>query len=204
MSDFKVIKNIVFDLGGVILKRNPVSILDKFDVCDEDYKELTRFFSDGKRLDLGEQTLQEKFIECNFSNDISLKYKDILLNYYEYRDFNLELAELVKKLKNNNYKLYVLSDNSLEATAYYFKNPLFTYFDGCIVSCHYGVMKWSGELFEILFDGYNLVPRESYFVDDNPANIDIAHKYGMKWYIFNENENIANLHDDMRSNWIEI
>ena len=141
MSDFKVIKNIVFDLGGVILKRNPVSILDKFDVCDEDYKELTRFFSDGKRLDLGEQTLQEKFIECNFSNDISLKYKDILLNYYEYRDFNLELAELVKKLKNNNYKLYVLSDNSLEATAYYFKNPLFTYFDGCIVSCHYGVMK---------------------------------------------------------------
>ena len=118
MSDFKVIKNIVFDLGGVILRRNPISILDKFDVSREDYKELTRFFADGKRLDLGEQTLQEKFIECNFSNDISLKYKDILLNYYEYRDFNLELAEFVKKLKNNNYKLYVLSDNSLEATAY--------------------------------------------------------------------------------------
>lgn len=204
MCGFVAIKNIVFDLGGVILRRNPISILDKFDVSEKDHKELSKFFADGKKLDLGEQTLQEKFIECNFSDDISFKYKDILLNYYKYRDFNLELAELVKKLKQNKYWLYVLSDNSLEATEYYLKNSLFNYFDGYVVSCHYGVMKWSGKLFEVLFDKYNIVPEESYFIDDNPINIDIAFKYKMKGFLFNENENIDILYEDMRNNWIVI
>lgn len=193
------VKNIVFDLGGVILRRNPLSILDKFDISDSDYKILSKFFYDGKKLDLGQQTLQEKFDECDFSEDISSKYKDILLKYYEYREFNIDLVELVKKLKNN-YKLYVLSDNSLEATKYYLKNPIFSSFDGCVVSCHYGVLKLNGELFEVLFNEYKIIPEESYFVDDNPLNIDIAYKYNMKAYKFDESEDILNLYDDMKKN----
>ena len=142
MSDFKVIKNIVFDLGGVILKRNPISILDKFDVSREDYEELSRFFADGKRLDLGEQTLEEKFDECNFPDDIVYKYRDILVKYYEYRDINMVLIDLIKKLKDNNYKVYVLSDNNLGTAKFCSNNhPLFVGIDGWVISCDYHELK---------------------------------------------------------------
>ena len=33
------VKNIIFDLGGVILRRNPMSILDKFDALVNDISE---------------------------------------------------------------------------------------------------------------------------------------------------------------------
>ena len=76
MRDSNIIKNIVFDLGGVVLRKNPISILDKFDVSREDYEELSRFFADGKRLDLGEQTLEEKLAECKHSFRYKLPRRD--------------------------------------------------------------------------------------------------------------------------------
>lgn len=205
MTELSVIKNIVFDLGGVILKDKPVSVLKNIDVGEKDYAELLRFFEDWKRLDLGEQTLEEKFDECNFSDDIVRKYRDILIRYYEYRDVNLELIDLIKKLTHNNYKVYVLSDNNLWTAKFCSNNnPLFGDVDGWVISCDYHELKWDGKLFQILFDKYNLIPEESYFIDDNPVNMDISYRYNMKWYIFNESEDISNLYDDMRSNWIVV
>ena len=205
MGDSSVIKNIIFDLGGVILMDKPVSVLKNMDVDKKDYAELLRFFEDWKRLDLGEQTLEEKFDECNFSDDIVCKYRDILVKYYEYRDINMGLIDLINKLKHNNYNVYVLSDNNLGTAEFCSNNhPLFDGIDGWVISCNYHELKWDGKLFQILLNKYQLIPEESYFVDDNPSNMEIAYKYNMKWYIFDENEDISSLYDDMRKNWILV
>ena len=68
-------KNVIFDLGGVILKDSPISILNNVD----DYEILKKFFDDWTLLDLGKISLEEKFLSCNFSNKIILKYKSLLL-----------------------------------------------------------------------------------------------------------------------------
>jgi len=196
--------NIIFDLGGVLLKSKPISILKKIDINEEEYSQLINFFENWKKLDLGQQSLEEKFLECNFPDYISSKYKDILLKYYEIRDINMDLINLINKLKNNNYKTYILSDNNLEASNYYKNNALFSEIDGWVVSCDYNVTKNDGKLFEILLDNYKLKPEECYFIDDKQSNIDMAFKYNINGYKYNENSNIMKLYDDMRENDIKI
>lgn len=196
--------NIIFDLGGVLLKDKPVSILKKFNVNEADYNQLINFFENWEKLDLGQQSLEEKFLECNFPDYISFKYKDILLKYYEIRDINIDLIDLINKLKNNNYKIYILSDNNLEAFNYYKNNELFNMVDGWVVSCDYNSTKSDGKLFKILLDKYKLKPEECYFIDDKQSNIDIAFKYNIIGYKYDENSDIMKLYKDMRDNNIKI
>ena len=197
-------KNIIFDLGGVILKGTPLSILNKLNINSNDYEELKRFFYDWKKLDLGIESLENKFNSCNYSNYIIVNYKNILINYYKLRDINYELIELIKILKNNNYKVYILSDNNKESDSYYRKLELFNNIDGWILSCNYQKLKKDGLLFEILINKYNLNPSECYFIDNTKENILIAYKYGIKGYLFNENDDINNLYNDMLNNEIKL
>ncbi len=195
-------KNIIFDIGGVILRDKPSSILDKLNINKKDYNQLIMFFKNWEKLDLGQQSLEEKLIECNFPDYISSKYKDILLKYYEFRDINIDIIELIKKLKHNNYKIYVLSDNNLEAYKYFQKNTLFNDIDEWVVSCNYGATKRDGKLFEILLDKYKLLPQECYFIDDKDENINVAYKYNIKGFRFDDNFGIEQLYNDMKNNGI--
>ncbi len=63
-----MIKNIVFDLGGVILKEKPISVLDnRVDIVT--YNELKRFFDGITELDTGNISLEELFNKCNFKKE---------------------------------------------------------------------------------------------------------------------------------------
>ena len=197
-------KNIIFDLGGVILKGTPVTILEKIDISNEEYNELIKFFQDWKNIDLGTQTLEEKFNKCNFSSRLVSKYKNILLNYYKIREININLIELINKLKLNNYNIYILSDNNKESFTYYKKSDLFKNVDGWVVSCDYNTVKKDNKLFQILLDKYNLLGEECYYIDDKEENINIARNYNIKGYIFNENEEIEKLYNDMKENGINV
>ena len=196
--------NIVFDLGGVLLKDKPVSILKKINVNEADYNQLIDFFENWEKLNLGQQSLEEKFLECNFPDYISFKYKDILLKYYEIRDINIDLIDLINKLKNNSYKIYILSDNNSEASNYYKNNTLFNVVNGWVVSCDYNVTKSDGKLFEILLDKYKLKPEECFFIDDKQSNVDMAFKYNINGYKYDENSDIMKLYNNMRENGIKI
>ena len=193
-------KNIIFDLGGVVLKDTPSSILDKLDITDDTKKELLNFFDDFTNIDLGLETLKEKFDSCKFSDDIKKNYESFLVNYYEIRDINYEMIELINTLKKNNYNIYVLSDNNLDAAKYY-KNKM-NNIDGWIFSCDYNTLKKDEKLFKILIDKYNLVPQECYYIDDRKGNVDIALKYGIKGYTYNNK--IEDLYKDMSNNGIII
>jgi len=191
-------KNIIFDLGGVVIEKTPISILDNRNINQNDYEIIRIFFDNWTNLNLGNETLEEKFNKCNFKKDIVFKYKDLLVNYYKYRLFNNSLIELIKKLKQENYKIYVLSDNNKEATNYY-KKILNDYFDGWVVSCDYNTLKKDGKLFEILINKYNLLVDECFFIDDNQINIDTASKYNIKGYKYNDGEDINKIYKFINS-----
>lgn len=198
------IKNIIFDLGGVILKETPISILKDRNINNDIYNELKKFFLNRTDLDLGKITLEEKFNNCNFKEEIKSKYKDLLINYYKYRTINMKLINLIDSLKRNNYNIYILSDNNREAYEYYKNNPLFKNINGFVISCEYHTLKKDGVLFEKLLEKYNLNPKECYFIDDNKINLLSAKKYNLKTYLFNEKDDINLLYNDMRKNKITI
>lgn len=179
-----MIKNIIFDLGNVILKDKPSIVLNKIKINSEDRKLIeNEFFSNWNELDLGNITLEEHLQKCNISIVLKENLKEILTRYYKYRDFNIEVIELMNKLKNNGYQIYILSNNNKQAYEYLLKLPMFQCVDGWIVSCNYHIMKPDSRLYEILLDKYNLISKESFFIDDKKENVERAKMLGMNGYI---------------------
>ena len=185
-----MIKNIIFDLGSVLLKGTYRDTLNKFDISEEDKKIIiSTFFDNWEELDLGNMSLKEKLDNSNIPNYIKNEYGDILLNYYKYRDINMDLISLIKKLKEKGYKICILSDNIKEVYNYCKSSLVFSDVDIWVVSCEYNCIKEDKKLFNILFDKYHINPKESYFIDDKEININIGLSFGMKGFVFNDDAN---------------
>ena len=180
-------KNIIFDLGNVILKGKASTTLDKLNPTEEEYNELIKFYDNWYNLDIDKETIEEKFNSYNFNEELTNKYKDKLLKYYELRDLNIELLDLIKKLKKNN-KIYILSDNNKDASIYY-KN-LFSGLDGYVFSYEYKSIKKEKELFDIFLNKYNLDPSTCYFIDDSIENIEVAKSKGINTHQYINNEDL--------------
>ena len=197
-----LIKNIIFDLGGVILKDMPISILDNMNIDENIYNQLKIFFYDWKKIDLGEETLEDKYNQCNFPKEYDNLYRDKLLIYYKYRDINMNLIDCISKLKNNGYNVYIISDNNKECIEYYKNIDTFKDIDGWIISCDYQELKKDGKLFDIFLNTFNVNPNECYFIDDRLINIEQAIKYGIKGFLYNNS--MDELYSDMINNNINI
>ncbi len=182
-------KNIIFDIGGVIFLEKSNSVLNKFNIKEEDIKELSIFFENTEKLDKGLQTVEERFESCNFRKELVDKYKNIIINYYKFKEVNNELLDIIKKLKDK-YNFYILSDNGKNFENYIKKKSFYNHFSGSVFSCDYSTMKKEGKLFEILITKYNLDPKESLFIDDIEINIEKAKEYGLNTYRFKCNEDL--------------
>ena len=178
--------NIIFDLGGVILLGKAKDILDKLNIEEDEYNELIKFFDDWDRMDTTDETVEEKFNSYNFSDSIKSKYKDKLIKYYELRDVNKNLINLIKELKKNNNKVYILSDNNKDASLYY--KSVLNNLDGYVFSYEYGTIKKDGKLFDILLEKYDLDPKTCYFIDDTIENIEVAKSKGINGILYKDND----------------
>ena len=191
-------KNIIFDLGSVLLKNKASSTLDNLNLDDETKNELKRFFEDTDDLDLGLITLEKKFDECNFSEELTSKYKDYLVHYHEHRKINMDLVNLINRLKENGYTIYVISEINSQTLEYYKKLDAFKNIDFFLGSCEYHALKKDGTLFDIFIEKYNVTPSECYFIDDKEINVSEARKRDIVGFVFDENKDISLLYDDMR------
>lgn len=193
-----MIKNVVFDVGNVILKGLPCNILNDLDLDSDMKKEIQKkFFCNWEELDLGLVTLKEFFDKCNFSFEISNDLKDKLVKCYKYREFNKDIINLIHILKINNYNVYILSNNNYDTVDYLRSLDFYKDIDGDCFSCFYHVVKPDKEIYEILINKYNLDVSCSLFIDDNQKNIDIAKELGFvtKKYDYSNNNFINSLND---------
>ncbi|MBR7071093.1 MAG: HAD family phosphatase [Clostridia bacterium] len=99
-----------------------------------------------------------------------------------------EMAQLVRDLKSQGKKLYLLSNISNNFADGYTQNPslkaLLELFDGLVFSAKIHMVKPHREIFEYLLNRYELQPNECTFIDDNPANVNTAKELGMQVYLF--------------------
>lgn len=201
-----MIKNIIFDLGNVILKDNPSIVLENLELSDETYQFIkSKFFDNWNELDLGNETLKEHFNNCELDSTIDNSVKERLLNYYKYRPFNNEVIELMNNLKSNNYNIFILSNNNKEAYDYLIKLPIFEVVDGWIVSCDYHIIKPNKEIYIKLFETFNIKPEECFFIDDKEENIKVAKLLGMKGFVIDlKNRGIHRLVENLKKNNINL
>ena len=188
-----MIKNIIFDLGSVILKGHPNIILNMLDLDKDNIEDLNRiFFKNLKKLDMGNCSLGQYFQDCDFNFKIEANIEEKLIHYYKYRPFNQEIIKLIKQLKDKNYKVYILSDNNIDTKEYLMKLPFWRNVDGFVFSCDYKILKPDPEIYKILFKKYNLNPEECFFIDDKKQNIEAGKILGMKGFVFKDKDNGLN------------
>ncbi len=201
-----MIKNIVFDLGNVLLKDSPSIVLENINVSDEIRENIeSKFFNNWHNIDLGKETMKEHFKNCKFDFNIDESVQEVLVNYYKYRPFNDEIIELMNKLKRNKYKIFILSNNNKETYEYLKNQPMFKCVDGWIVSCDFHMVKPNKDIYIKLFEVFNIKPEECFFIDDRKENIETAKTLKMSGFTLDfKNQGIDKLIKKLKEKYINV
>ena len=180
-----MIKNIIFDVGGVILDDSLENISK---VYGKDMSEVYNkvYGSDFKYCILGKMSMMDYLKK--FQNDKDYKYISEILNPTKQELFNPLLEENYKyicSLKDRGYHLYILSNLTKETYDYLnSKIDLRKYFEGAIFSYEVGLRKQETDIFKLIINKYNLDLKETIFFDDKERNVNNAISVGIKAKVF--------------------
>lgn len=182
-----MIKNIIFDLGNVIINYNQKKIINNFTEKEEEIKYIyDEIFHapEWTLMDLGDITNDEAIEIINKRNEFKYEKltQEFLHEWYKKQPINRDIVEIAKILKNNGYNLFVLS-NMANQTYEYFKNDeFFSLCTGIVISAHEHVKKPDEKVYRLLLDRYNLNAEKCLFIDDDDSgkNYETANKIGIK------------------------
>lgn len=182
-----MIKNIIFDLGNVIINYNQKKIINNFTEKEEEIKYIyDEIFHapEWTLMDLGDITNDEAIEIINKRNEFKYEKltQEFLHEWYKKQPINRDIVEIAKILKNNGYNLFVLS-NMANQTYEYFKNDeFFSLCTGIVISAHEHVKKPDEKVYRLLLDRYNLNAEECLFIDDDDSgkNYETANRIGIK------------------------
>jgi putative hydrolase of the HAD superfamily len=84
------------------------------------------------------------------------------------------------ELSEKGYSLYVLSNMHKHSFEYLsVAHDIWRNFSGIVISSHIKSIKPEPEIFEYLIGTYDLIPRNTVFLDDMKNNIEAAKKFGL-------------------------
>jgi putative hydrolase of the HAD superfamily len=179
-----MIRNIIFDLGNVLLSWKP-----------DDYLRMNGYVDSHRTLIMNEIVRSREWLMID-NGDISLNeaaeriaartsltIPEILAVFDLRTSILFPLHRNIKvlpELKKRGFRLYYLSnfpDDIFDEIRE--KYNMFSYFDGGIISARVKVSKPDPGIFMILMEKYSLLPEESLFIDDVAVNSDAAESVGI-------------------------
>lgn len=177
-----IIKNIIFDFGGVLIDWNPRYF---YKSVFKDPSEMEYFLKDicgpqwNMKQDSGypitEATKELQELYPDYHNEIGMYHRnwDTMMGG--------EITENTKLLKvlKTKYRLFGLTNWSAEYFPIVFERyPFFKNFEGIVVSGQEKMVKPEKEIYELLLSRYQILSNESLFIDDNLGNIEAAKELG--------------------------
>ena len=187
-----MIRNIVFDLGGVIMTICQEEAIKRFKSIGlknvEDYLNpytQTDIFGDIEEGKISAEQFREKLSEL-IGKEVT--YEECKFAWLGYRqDVPLRNLDILRKLKAQGYKLILLSNTNPFMMSWGLSgefdgngNSLESYFDSLYLSYKLGVMKPNKKIFQYIIDNEKIQPGESLFIDDGERNINTARLLGFK------------------------
>ena len=169
----------LFDLGGVFFDWDPNHFYKNvFENIEEREFFLAEVCNDqwnvqqdaGRSIAEAELELIPKF--PHYEKEIKMYYKNhrkMIRGVFE------ESVDILKKLKDQNYDCYVLSNWSAQTFAGMTDDyPFLKLFDGLLISGEDKLMKPDSAIYELAKNRFNLNPEETVFIDDKQKNIEAA------------------------------
>lgn len=186
----RVIKNIVFDLGGVIMTLDPAEALRRFKALglSDAERYLDAYTQSGifGNLEEGKITAEDFRSKLSSLTGHELTFDECKHAWLGYRkDVPQRNLDLLKELRAKGYRLILLSntnpfmmDWALSCEFAGKGSSLNDYFDALYLSYRLGIMKPAPDFFRQVLDNENILPEETLFVDDGPRNVEAAGKLG--------------------------
>lgn len=188
------IKNIIFDLGGVIIDLDRDQAVRSFEsIGVEDANQLIDAYEQKwifQDLETGRIGVEEFCDQLREHTGKDLPFEDIkkawmgfIVDTPQYKlDYIWELRK--------HYKLYLLSNTNPIIQLEWAQTDRFTeaglpinaYFDKLYTSYEVGVTKPDRRIFDFMVQDSGMLPSESLFVDDGKSNIEVAKQLGFHTY----------------------
>jgi putative hydrolase of the HAD superfamily len=199
------IKNIIFDLGGVIINLDIPKTIAGFNKLSSRpfetiYTQLqqTPIFDD---FDKGNISEEHFFAEIKELLEMPVSYEQLLSAWNAMLlDFPPGRLELLKQLKTK-YRLFLLSNtnethiNEFEKQLqlnHGYKN-LEPFFEKVYYSCRMGMRKPDREIFECVLKENHLKPGETLFIDDSPQHVEGALLTGINAHFLTKGKEVETL-----------
>ena len=189
------IRNVIFDMGQVLLKFTPERIFSPF---FPDPKELARvrevIFDSGEwaAIDTGLVSEEEKvegWIRALPEHERAIRA--MMAEWYRGMEPVEGMEELILELKGEGYRCYLLSNTSERFFEYAHDVPVLCLLDGYVISAVERLSKPDPAIFELTLSRFGLRAEESFFVDDNAQNIQSAEACGICGFCFEEYDVLA-------------
>ncbi len=186
-----MIKNIVFDMGKVLVGYDGMRVCEHYIENEHDRKRVhTAVFVSPEwvMMDMGLLTDEEALaLVCKRLPECLHDMAALCLrDWHQYCMWTYrEMEPVVRGLKERGFGIYLCSNAAIRLLDCYRKViPAVDCFDGFLFSAEVKCMKPQREMYEHLFKRFQLKPEECFFVDDVPANIRGARACGMDGYCF--------------------
>ena len=187
-----MIKNVVLDMGNVLLDYNPDVSLNKYCSSDEEKEVVRRELFNGPEWLLGDRGDIKDRDRYNLIKDrVPAEYQEALRNCAENWDICMKpidgAKEFCEYVKEQGYGIYVLSNASDLFYEYFPRLLPLDFFDGVFVSSDYHMLKPDAEIYIAFLNKYGLKGEECLFIDDREENVSGARKVGMNTFLFELN-----------------
>ncbi len=184
-----MIKNIIFDMGNVLIKFDKKCFLEAVNVSSEDNALLERevYVSvEWAMMDRG--TLTEKEAAERMCARLPERLHEKVHRLVDEWDRPIlpmsGMAELTGELKAKGYRLFLLSNASYRQHEYWPEIPGSEYFEDTLISADVKLVKPQPEIYLMALHKFNAKPEESVFIDDATNNVEGAVYCGMEGIVF--------------------
>jgi putative hydrolase of the HAD superfamily len=201
-----MIKNIIFDLGGVIMTLDHPEAVRRFKALGlaDAEQQLDAYTQTGIFGDLehGKITAEDFMREISKQVGHEVSYEACRHAWLGYcKEVPARNLQLLQELRSKGYRVILLSNTNPFMMQWANRDfdgqghSIGYFFDALYLSYECKVMKPRREIFDIMLRGQQSQPGETLFIDDGPRNVEVAAAMGMHTLCPHNNEDwIAPLH----------
>jgi len=193
-----MIKNIVFDLGGVLIDWNQEYVFLK--EFRGDREKMNWFFNTICTSSWNEEQDAGYSIEKATNERVAMfpKHERLIRMYYgEWEQMlgfeHTETVEILRRLHDSKeHSIYSLTNWSNETFPVALKKfPFLSWFKGILVSGDVGLKKPDPEIYKLLLDRYGLEANTCVFIDDRTENVKAASALGFSGIVFKNHTQLS-------------
>lgn len=190
-----MIKNIIFDVGMVLVDFNWKKVFEELQFSKEDFEVVEQATIRSKLWDEFDRSIKsdEEILEGFIANapeygaQIGYFFHNVgrTITCYDYT------RKWITELKNSGYHVYILSNYPRRTYQQAIEQLSFVEeADGAVFSFEVGSVKPEPKIYQTLLDKYHLVATESIFIDDKRKNLTAANAFGIATIQFQTREQV--------------